>query len=213
VTEEKHHHDEAFFMTGRRMESLADCIFAFGMTLLVINLGLPDPKSAHDNETIRQYLLQQLRFFDDYALSFVLLALFWVAHHQLFHFIKQTDRIFLLISVFVLMFVALIPLTTSILAHFGHLPVANLVFDANLFIVGCLFYVSWIYAERRGLLDTEANRSAITMGKLRSLLAPAAAIVAYAFSFAVGSWSTTIYIAIPLILLVIRIRDKKQRSK
>ena len=43
---EENRREESFFMTGTRMDSLADCIFAFAMTLLVINLGLPDPKTV-----------------------------------------------------------------------------------------------------------------------------------------------------------------------
>jgi uncharacterized membrane protein len=210
--EEGHRQDEPFFMTSRRMESLADCIFAFAMTLLVINLGLPDSKSIHDNDTIRQFLINQARLFDDYVLSFILLALFWVAHHQLFHFVKQTNRMFLLINIFVLMFSALIPLSTSIVAHFGHLQIASLVFHANLFIVGSLFYLSWVYADRRGLLEVGAGRREIAMGKLRSLLTPAASIVAAVVSFVIPGWSSTVYIAIPLVLLLMRVREKKRRS-
>jgi uncharacterized membrane protein len=206
------HRDEPFFMTSRRMESLADCIFAFAMTLLVINLGLPDSKSVHDSETIKEFLLHQAGLFDDYSLSFILLALYWLAHHQLFHFVKQTNRVFLFINVFVLMFSALIPLSTSIVAHYGHLQVASLVFHANLFIVGSLFYLSWLYADHRGLLEADAGRHDISMGKLRSLLTPAAAIVAALVSFVTPGWSSTVYVAIPLVLLLMRVRDKKRRA-
>lgn len=192
------------------MESLTDCIFAFAMTLLVINLGLPDSQSVYDDATIKQFLLHQAKLFDDYALSFILLALFWLAHHQLFHFVKQTNRPFLFTNIFVLMFTALIPLSTSIVAHYGHLQIASLVSNTNLFIVGCLFYLSWLYADRHGLLDAGAGRRDIFMGKLRSLLTPAAAIVAALVSIVAPGWSSTVYVAIPLVLLLMRVRDKKR---
>ncbi len=210
---EENRREESFFMTGKRMESLADCIFAFAMTLLVINLGLPDPKTVYDEEAIRQFLLHRAKLFDDYVLSFILLALFWVAHHQLFNLIKQTNRMFLLISVFVLMFTALIPLSTSIVAHLGHFRMASLVFDANLLIVGFLFYISWVYAERRGLLEEGASRHDIALGKLRSLLIPAASIVAALVAFISPRWSGTVYISIPVILFFMRMHERRNRDR
>lgn len=87
-------------MTTHRLEALADGIFAIAMTLLVLNLALPE--SGKGLAELRSLLLGQLDKFFSYAVSFILLAILWVRHHEQFHYIKRTDGRHLWINVFFL---------------------------------------------------------------------------------------------------------------
>ena len=106
-----------FMLTTRRIEALADCIFAFAMTLLVLTLTLPDVMQT--KLSLSQLLVAQWPKFFNYALSFLLLAVFWVIHHQQFHVIRRTDSRHVWINVGILMFVALMPFSTDVVGDYG----------------------------------------------------------------------------------------------
>jgi len=65
-----------FVLTTRRIEALADGIFAIAMTLLVLTLTLPDMMDT--KLSLSQLLTDQWPKFFNYALSFLLLAIFWI---------------------------------------------------------------------------------------------------------------------------------------
>ncbi|MBC8276260.1 MAG: DUF1211 domain-containing protein, partial [Chloroflexi bacterium] len=130
-----------FMLTTRRIEALADGIFAIAMTLLVLTLTLPD--MAQTKLSLSQLLADQWPKFFNYALSFVLLAIFWIVHHQQFHVIRRTDRGHVWINIGILMFVALMPFSTDVVGSYGNETLAELLFSANLMILGLLFLLNW----------------------------------------------------------------------
>lgn len=121
-------------LTTRRIEALADGIFAFAMTLLVLTLTLPD--ATQTKLSLSQLLADQWPKFFNYALSFALLAIFWIVHHQQFHFIRRTDRTHIWINIGILMFVALVPFTTDVAGDYSRQTIAELLFSGNLLILG-----------------------------------------------------------------------------
>src|SRR4030065_989192 len=113
-----------FVLTTRRIEALADGIFAISMTLLVLTLTLPDMMDTKLN--LSQLLAEQWPKFFNYALSFFLLAIFWIVHHQQFHYIRRTDRTHIWINIGILMFVALVPFTTDVAGDYSGRTIAAL---------------------------------------------------------------------------------------
>jgi len=187
-------------LTTRRIEALSDGIFAFAMTLLVINLALPDV------ETVREFglahvLLSQTHKFINYAVSFVVLAGFWSVHHQQFHIIEKTDNVHLWINVVGLMFVALVPFTTDVMGDWPGETTADLLFSGNILVLGVLSVVNWVYASRgRRLLDREASMERIRIGTRRSLVGPVVAAVAMVVALFAPGFSNWAYLAIPVTL-------------
>ena len=89
-------------MTTHRIESLSDCIFAFSMTLLVMNFSFPSVGTDKSEAQVTGVFLREIAKFDRFVFTFVLLAIFWITHHQQFHHIRRTDRGFLWIQVAIL---------------------------------------------------------------------------------------------------------------
>jgi len=83
---------DKFELSIERIQSLTDGIFAFAMTLLVINIDLPSTPHKIDPELLGKYLFSLWPDFFHYVLSFILLSLFWVEHHQQFYYIKKINR-------------------------------------------------------------------------------------------------------------------------
>ena len=67
-----------------RLETLADGIFAIAMTLLVLDLRIPDPTAPGD---LLSHLGAAWPRFAAFFISFIVLGVYWFAHHQTFHFL------------------------------------------------------------------------------------------------------------------------------
>ncbi len=198
---------ERFVMTTHRIESLSDCIFAFSMTLLVMTFTFPGA-GLQDEAQVTGVFLKEIAKFDRYVLTFALLAIFWITHHQQFHHIKRTDRRFLWIQVAILMFIVMVPFTAAWMSAHSHLHITNLVFDVNLLVLGLLFLLSWFYATHRTrLVDENIDRTIVARGVARSLLTCFVALLAIAMSFYHPGWSNYAFVLTPLVLLLKTFRD------
>jgi uncharacterized membrane protein len=190
-----------FVLTTRRIEALADGIFAISMTLLVLTLTLPD--MTQTKLSLSQLLAGQWPKFFNYALSFLLLAIFWIVHHQQFHVIRRTDRRHVWINIGILMFVALMPFSTDVAGDYSRETLAELLFSANLMILGLLFLLNWVYACRNHrLIDPDLDREIIVRGMRRSCITPVVAAVSMVLSFFIPRWGLIIYMLIPVIQLL-----------
>ncbi len=190
-------------LTTGRIEALTDGIFAFAMTLLVLSLSLPDALPGLANLKLQDVLVGQAHKFYNYALSFVLLAVFWIAHHQQFHWIKRTDYRLLWINIFLLMFVALMPFSTDVVGDFGGQTTAEILFAGNMLILGLLFLVNWVYATRNHrLVDADLGTEVIARGIKRNLVTPAISVIVIVLSFFIPHWSSWLYLLIPIVLAI-----------
>jgi len=197
---EKSSANPRFVLTTRRIEALADGIFAIAMTLLVLTLTLPDMTQTKIG--LSQLLADQWPKFFNYALSFLLLAIFWIVHHQQFHVIHRTDRLHVWINIGILMFVALMPFSTDIVGDYSNQTLAELVFSANLMILGLLFLLNWWYACRNHrLVDPDLSRETIARGIRRSSITPVVAAISMVLSVFVPGWGLWVYMLIPIIQL------------
>ncbi|TSD06347.1 MAG: hypothetical protein Greene07147_206 [Parcubacteria group bacterium Greene0714_7] len=130
-------------LTTARIQSLGDNIFAFAMTILVLNFLLPEL----GREVSLGQVLSGLSFsFLTYVMSFIVLGVMWVSQQNQYHFIERTDRFFLWINIFFLMFVVFIPFSTNMLGLYYDSALAVLIYGLNLLICGALLYMHWSYA-------------------------------------------------------------------
>jgi uncharacterized membrane protein len=187
-------------LTTRRIEALADSIFAIAMTLLVLTLTLPDMTQTKLN--LSQLLATQWPKFFNYALSFLLLAVFWIVHHQQFHVIRRTDRRHVWINIGILMFVALMPFSTDVAGDYSGQTLAELMFSANLMILGLLFLLNWWYACRHHrLVGPDLSKETIATGIRRGSITPVVAAISMVLSLFMPRWGLTAYLLIPVIQL------------
>ena len=198
-------------MTTHRIEALTDGIFAIAMTLLVLTLDLPELEKGLTQTGLHQLLLAQRDKFLNYGLSFVLLAIFWIIHHEQFHVIKRTDRKHLWINIFALMSIVLIPFSTSLVGDYPDDWMAEFFFGSNIFIIGVLFNSNWAYATKgHRLVEASLDRRRIALGKKRGAVSPLVSLLAMGLSLIHPQLSLYVYILIPLILFLPQFRQKSR---
>lgn len=99
--------------TGR-VEAFSDGVLAIAITLLV--LELPVPKGQHG--TLAHALVEEWPSFAAYVTSFLVIGIIWINHHQMFGLIARIDRQLMFLNLLLLLFVALIPFSTALLAEY-----------------------------------------------------------------------------------------------
>lgn len=144
-------------LSKSRIEALSDGVFAIAMTLLVLELKIPDlPKDVAQAELLAR-LREMLPHFYSYALTFILAGVFWIFHHFTFHFIRHTTRLLLWQNTIFLMFVSLLPFSTHFMADYMHHSVAQMFYFGNQTILALILRAEWLYARRTGILQAGAD--------------------------------------------------------
>jgi uncharacterized membrane protein len=184
-----------------RIESLTDGIFAFAMTLLVLSINIPLSSSALAGFSVFQTLLSQADRFINYAMSFLLLAIFWVSHHRILEHMRTADWKFIWLNVLLLLFIALIPFTTTLVNEFPFDSASDFLFSCNLFVIGVLYYVLWAHATyKRRLARDDLKEEHVKKTSQALLAVPAVSLFAMVLAFVYQPLSPVAYLAIPILL-------------
>ncbi|MDP1808662.1 MAG: TMEM175 family protein [Actinomycetota bacterium] len=190
-------------MATGRIQALTDGVYAIAMTILILNLHVP--QVPHRGPDLINALWRLSTFFMDFVISFLLLAIFWVVHHLHFHHIKRADRKLLWINLLSLLFVVLIPFTTSVYGEYRELTVAAAFFEANILVLGLIKCAQWSYATSKHLLvDPDLDQAIIDENKRVGLVTPVVALIAIGVAFVAPDWSTSTFLLIPLVIRGVR---------
>ncbi|TLZ66168.1 MAG: DUF1211 domain-containing protein [Methanobacteriota archaeon] len=183
--EDRHTHAT---MSVARIETLADGVFAIAMTLLAFNLTVPvlDPRLSADQVAAglpgQIYALGPA--FVVYALSFVVLGVYWVGHHAQFRVIDAADRAFLWINILFMMLIALVPFSTLLLSRYPLVPIAAQVYGIVLTLIGGAFYLHWRYATKgHRLVPPSTTEEFILAVQRRILIGPTVCAIAVLVAF------------------------------
>lgn len=198
--------------TKGRVEALTDGIYGFAMTLLVIGVGLPISNSAiAEDALVHEIIVSLVPDFVHYVIAFLLLARFWVSHHIQYNDIHSIDRRLLWINTLSLLFVALVPFSTTLAGDFPDSPPAAIVLEINLLIIGLIYFWQWWYATRdHQFVDPALDPDWIRIGLQKTLVVPAISVVAVILSLSGIPWSILIYMAIPIVMATIRPRRREE---
>lgn len=179
-----------------RLSALSDGVFAFAMTLLVLDLRLPAAAAVHSEHGLRLALSGLAPSLLMYLMSFLTLGIFWNGQQTQLNYIERGDRDLAWIHLAFLFTITLMPFSTRLLAEFIHFRIALLLYWLNLLAPGLLLYASWKYVSRHEMIrqDTPLEiRAAIcrrvaiaqTLYAVGAALCAIATLWSVAFIFAV----------------------------
>lgn len=191
-------------MSKHRLEAFSDGVFAISITILVLNLKLPElAKTAHLNHDLWRAIIDQWPKFLSYMISFGIVGLYWVGHHLMFHYIKHTDRMFLFLNNVYLMVIAFMPFPAALLGQYGSSRVAVIIYASTLIVAGLLYSNLWRYATKQHrLVDPNLSDRLIHLVKKIITAAPVIYVLAIALSFWNPRVSLIFFIVTPLLYIV-----------
>jgi uncharacterized membrane protein len=194
-----------------RIVNLSDGVFAIAITLLVLDIRVPDIPESMVAKELPAALISLWPKYLGYFLSFVGIAVFWTIHHSIFRPIRSYDRTLLYLNFLFLMVVAFVPFPTSLLGEYGdhQLPVA--IYAATLGVGRLLLTAIHWYSTRRGdrLLGEAQDPATVRFFLIRGLTIPAIFLLSIVISFfSVGAavWTWFVMIAIDAVVVHSRFR-------
>ena len=105
-------------MRKTRLEAFSDGVIAIIITIMVLELKIPEGTSSDDLQPL-------IPIFLTYTLSFVYIAIYWVNHHHLLHVVKKISAGIMWANINLLFWLSLVPFATGWMGknHFEPLPV------------------------------------------------------------------------------------------
>jgi uncharacterized membrane protein len=183
--------DDEIVLSKNRIEALTDGIFAVVMTILVLDISVPQISSHSTVGSVVAGTDLLKRLFDlwpkilSFGISFVILAIYWMAHHRQFHYIKHVDRSLIWINIVFLMATCLLPFSTSLLGEYIEQEISILVYGGNSTMIASLLYIQWWYATSHHgrLVDENLDPIVKTTPSRRLLFGIIVYLIAIGISF------------------------------
>ncbi len=194
-------------LTTERISAFSDGVFSIAITLLVLNLRIPTIPSnvpSYADKVLDQLRTQWPNLLS-YILSFVIIGIYWIAHHNMFHYIKRSNRPFLWINILLLMCVAFIPFPAGLLGQFSFIgqsslaQVAEIIYASNLILTNLMLSLLWWYAtSNHRLVDQDIDPHFVRTVNRRNMTAPVVYLVSIGLSFLSPLASLIVFFLFPL---------------
>jgi uncharacterized membrane protein len=158
-----------------RLVALSDGLFATVLTLLVLDLRIPDAVNASgvDQMAFVKWLGPHLF---SYLLTFLVAGTYWLAHHRDFDHVVGFDRGLLGYNLLFLLFIGLLPFSTATISLGGFAdkayPFYWAIYGANIILAGIMLELTWNYAVSHGLVNPETSRQQCRHITIRQIVTP-----------------------------------------
>jgi uncharacterized membrane protein len=185
---------------------LTDAIFAVAMTILILEIKIPEGLSAVGlPHYFLDTLIPNLLF---YCISFIILGIFWIGSHFHHHFIKETDRMSSWLNIFFLMTICVIPLSAKFISEYRHEKLSIIFYAVNLILTSLCNYLMIVYAWRRNYIKPLYTTLHFNDAKRRILLP----VYIYAAIIPVAFISTTLAKYLFLLPVILHLLPEKANS-
>jgi len=187
----------ATYFNKGRLEAFSDGVFAIAITLLILDVRLPQlppGKDPLDLSTFTSDVLPKMTpTLISYILSFIMVGIYWVAHHSAFFlFVGGVDRNLVWLNNALLLGIGFIPFSASVLGEHLDKPLAQVIYGTNLLVIGGLLQLTITYVVRTPYVRTpNLNRHALSLSRRRGIFA----LFAYALAMLIAQFQPMVSIA------------------
>ena len=190
-----------------RLEALSDGVFAIVMTILVLQLGGAAISDAETTAELDAALIAQWPIFVSYAMSFMVVSLYWVSHHTYFTFIREVNATQLWLNLLFLFCLSFIPFAADLIGEHPDFRAGAVLYGLNLAACTGALYLNWHYAWKRDqLLVKDARLPVSGYFQRRTLRVAAAYLLATGVAWFSPRAGFYLYIGIALVFAFLQIR-------
>jgi TMEM175 potassium channel family protein len=192
-----------------RVLALTDGVFAIIITLLVLEIHVPELTQGHSlNEALGELRPSLIAF----VISFIVAGMYWVGHRDLFALIRRTDRGLVWLNILYLLPLCLLPFGAGMIGHYDQEPVALRIYGLLLVAIAIMRVVIWLYATNRPhllwqRLDDRQRRAGLALNLYPGLV--------YLVAKTAPGVSLLIYAALPVLyfLSITILRSSRKRNQ
>jgi uncharacterized membrane protein len=192
-----------------RVVFLSDGVFAIVLTLLVLEIKVPHDLS-HDS--FRHALAELRPTLVAWIISFLITAMFWVAHRDIFARVRFVNRDLVWLNLLFLLPAALLPFAASLMGEYPDDRVALQLYGIVAVAVSVMRFAMYWYVVRRPKLlwPPQSGKQRLEEGFLLSALPVWIYLIAIGVAFASTTASIALFFSVPVIyfLAVTIARDR-----
>ena len=198
-----------------RLILFSDAVFAIAITLLVIELKIPE---LHENESLMDAFHRYETFSGIFglALSFAIIGQFWTNHHRLFGYVNNYSQGLLWLNLHTLFWIILMPFSSALSSKYAGMDSVWMLYCINLFMIGLSIYFIWRYISnpKRNLSWVAHDPLIRKMARTRSLavaLIFLSGAVLCMFNWTPASYAArfVFFLIIPAMFIITRVYRKK----
>jgi uncharacterized membrane protein len=196
-----------------RVLALSDGVFAIIITLLVLEVHVPQLTQGH---SLNEALAEVRPSLTAFVISFVLAGMYWVAHRDLFALIRRTDRGLVWLNILYLLPLCLLPFGAGLIGRYDQEPVALRIYGLLLILIAVMRAVIWLYATNRPhllwqRLDDQQRRAGLALNLFPGLVY----LLAFLVARVAPGVSLLVYAGLPVLyfLSITVLRSGRQRNR
>lgn len=174
-------HSAAAPFAKERVEAFSDGVIAVAITLLILDIRVPEPDSA---DTLGHQLIALWPNVLAYVISFIAIGIIWINHHTMLRRLSGVDHSTLVLNLFLLLCIVTLPFSTSLLATYLADPqrgaLAAMVYAGTFLITSTIFVMlqAHLLLRRQHLLRERQSSRRTRVLLARAALAPPVYLVA-----------------------------------
>lgn len=188
-------------MEKGRVEAFSDGVIAVAITLLALNLPIPDPSS---HGTLARNLGSQWPEFAAFAVSFLTIGIIWINHHATLRRLVGVDHTTLILNLMLLMSVCALPFSTALMAKYlrasGGQHLAAAIYGGSFLVMALFFFALQVHVLR--LAPHLARRDLARDARDSILRRNATGLIPYVIATAVAAWSAYVTLIIAGVIAV-----------
>lgn len=165
-------------ISKHRIVGLADAVFAIAMTLLVLELRVPELPRNTSSEALLDALSELTPVAAGFLWTFILSSIFWYLHSRQFQIILRVERPMIAANLAMLMFVSLLPFSTALQGRYPSSPVAGVAYFSNMFGISLALVVNWWLALKYRVLSKPHDHPDVARLTYRLPVYPLASVAA-----------------------------------
>jgi uncharacterized membrane protein len=189
-----------------RLHALTDGVYAIAMTLLVLELHVPDAESSTELVAGLTALAPSLFAF---ALGFAVLGTYWVGNAFNLSHLARVNRAALFLNVLQLFFISLLPFSTAIVGRYPDEAAAVIVYAVHLEALGLTQYAHWVYVlGHQELVNAPIDAKTVRATTIRILVGPVAWAVAMLLALVNPRFAYFVFYAVLIGYVAVAVRDR-----
>ncbi|BBL61755.1 hypothetical protein MARBORIA2_18580 [Methanobrevibacter arboriphilus] len=148
-------------LSKNRLSALMDGIFAIAMTILILGVTPPSNVGNITQPQVINYLISIIPEYISFIISFLIISILWLNSHAQFKYITNINSSYLWLSIYELIAIVSIPLTTAIFTSYGNFTVGTIPFNINLLVIGIINITKWNHLVKNNLLIPDISKEEI----------------------------------------------------
>ena len=185
-----------------RIVFFSDAVMAIVITLLVIDIKVPDLEISAARSELYLQLTKLTPQIISFVISFVVIGVYWISHHRYFSLIHSYDYRLISLNLLFLFFITLVPFIASLLGKSAYLPISVIAYAADVAAIGLSLGAMWWYASyTHRLVDKSLDPGIIRQMNVRAFVAPLIFLLSIPLAFINPRWAFVAWWLSPIIVL------------